>query len=166
MSATRAASRPTCHRPTRRSASSCKAIEKAGYRPGEDIVLALDPASTEFFKDGALSSMKAKARRSMPAEHGRAIYAELWSARYPIVSIEDGMAEDDCDGWKVLTEALGDKVPAGRRRSLRHQRRAPGRGHRARASANAILIKVNQIGTLTETLDAVEMAHKARLYAR
>jgi enolase len=80
--------------------------------------------------------------------------------RYPIVSIEDGMAEDDWDGWKALTDLIGDKVPAGRRRPVRHQPKRLAEGI-AEGVANSILVKVNQIGTLTETLDAVEMAHRA-----
>ena len=135
-----------------------KAIEKAGYKPGEDVVLALDCASTEFFKDGAYVYEGEGKTRSI--EEQAKYLAEL-VARYPIVSIEDGMAEDDWEGWKLLTDLIGEQVPARRRRPVRHQRRAPRRRHQARASANSILVKVNQIGTLTETLAAVEMAHKA-----
>ncbi len=133
-------------------------IEAAGYRPGEDVMLALDAAATEFFRDG----------RYVLAGEGRTLepgamvdyYAEL-AAKYPILSIEDGMAEDDFAGWKLLTERLGAthqlvgddlfvtnpvRLEDGIRRGL----------------ANSLLVKVNQIGTLTETLAAVEMAHRAR----
>ena len=81
--------------------------------------------------------------------------------RYPIISIEDGMAEDDWDGWKALTELIGKKVPARRRRPVRHQHRTPRRTGIEKGVANSILVKVNQIGSLTETLDAVEMAQRA-----
>ncbi len=103
--------------------------------------------------------MKARARSARPEEQAKYL-AEL-VARYPIVSIEDGMAEDDWEGWKTLTDLIGDEVPARRRRPVRHQRRRGSREGIEKGVANSILVKVNQIGTLTETLDAVEMAHKA-----
>ena len=108
-----------------------KAIEKAGYKPGEDVVLALDCASTEFFKDGDYvyeGEGKTRSRKEQVQ-----YLAEL-VARYPIVSIEDGMAEDDWDGWKPLTEAVGRQMPARRRRSVRHQRHAACRRHQDAAS--------------------------------
>jgi enolase len=158
MSATRAASRPTS---PRREAldSSWKAIEQAGFKPGEDIVLALDCAATEFFKDGKYE-LRARARSAVdPARVGQKPSISPTScAEYPIVSIEDGMSEDDWEGWKALTDLVGDKLPARRRRSVRHQPARLAQGHR-RGAANSILVKVNQIGTLTETLEAVEMAH-------
>jgi enolase len=134
-----------------------KACEKAGYRPGEDVTFALDPASTEFFKDG---KYHLEGEGKVLDSEGIVRYYEDLCSRYPIVSIEDGCAEDDWDTWKLLTDTLGKKVtlvgddlfvtnPARLRRGI-------GLG-----SANAILIKVNQIGTLTETLDAVEIAHRA-----
>ena len=135
-----------------------KAIETAGYRPGEDVVLALDPASTEFFKNGAYVYEGEGKTRSI--EEQVAYLAEL-VARYPIASIEDGMAEDDCEGWKMLTDRIGQQVPAGRRRPVRDQRRAALQDGIKEGIANSILVKVNQIGTLTEALAAVEMAHKA-----
>ncbi|MDA8248293.1 MAG: phosphopyruvate hydratase [Rhodospirillales bacterium] len=134
-----------------------RAIEKAGYRPGEDIALALDPASSEFYKDGKYhleGEGKVLDSASM-VEY----YADL-AARYPIVSIEDGLAEDDWDGWRLLTARLGDKLQlVGDDLFVTNTERL-GRGIE-QGCANAILIKVNQIGTLTETLEAVEMAHRA-----
>ena len=134
-----------------------KAIEAAGYRPGEDIVLALDPAASEFFKNGAYHYEGEGKVRSIDDQVK--YLAELVS-RYPIVSIEDGMAEDDFDGWKALTSAIGSKCQlVGDDLFVTNVRRlADGI---KRGLGNAILIKVNQIGTLTETLAAVEMAHKA-----
>jgi enolase len=135
-----------------------RAIEQAGYKPGKDVALALDPASTEFFKDDAYvyeGEGNTKRSRQQQADYlGRLV------ARYPIVSIEDGMAEDDIEGWKLLTQAIGDKCQlVGDDLFVTNVKRlADGiAGH----YANSILIKVNQIGTLTETLAAVEMAHKA-----
>ena len=139
--------------------SSWRRSRRPATSPASDVMLALDSASTEFFKDGEYDlegeGKTPSIRRSM-VEY----LAEL-VARYPIVSIEDGMAEDDLDGWKLLTDAIGKQVPAGRRRSVRHQFDAARRRASSSGIANSILIKVNQIGTLTETLDAVEMAHKA-----
>ncbi|GIK96130.1 MAG: enolase [Alphaproteobacteria bacterium] len=134
-----------------------QAIEQAGYRPGEDVVLALDAASTEFFKDGKYR-MEGEGR-ALDAGGMVAFYQDL-CARYPIVSIEDGMAEDDWEGWRALTEAIGKTVQlVGDDLFVTNPKRlAEGIG---KGVANAILVKVNQIGTLTETLEAVEMAHKA-----
>ena len=134
-----------------------QAIESAGYRPGEDIWLALDPASTEFFADGKYN-LAGEGKVLEPAEMV-AYYADL-AARYPIISIEDGMAEDDWPGWAELTKAIGDRVQlVGDDLFVTNPARfADGI---AKGVANAILVKVNQIGTLTEALDAVEMAHKA-----
>ena len=134
-----------------------KAIEKAGYKPGEDVVLALDPASTEFFKNGAYVYEGEGKTRSI--EQQAKYLAELVS-RYPIVSIEDGMAEDDFEGWKRVTDLIGDKCQlVGDDLFVTNVTRlADGIKN---GLANSILVKVNQIGTLTETLAAVEMAHKA-----
>jgi enolase len=134
-----------------------QAVAAAGYALGDDIVLALDCAASEFFKDGRYEL--AGEGRSLDAQDMTGYLAEL-AARYPIVSIEDGMAEDDWEGWRLLTEALGDKVqlvgddlfvtnPIRLKRGIDD------------SIANSILVKVNQIGTLSETLEAVEMAHKA-----
>ena len=134
-----------------------KAIETAGYRPGEDIALTLDPASTEFFKQGAYH-YEGEGKVRSPDEQAKYL-AEL-VARYPIVSIEDGMAEDDFAGWKTLTDLIGKKCQlVGDDLFVTNVTRLAD-GIR-RGLANSILIKVNQIGTLTETLAAVEMAHKA-----
>ncbi len=134
-----------------------KAIESAGYRPGEDIALTLDPASTEFFKQGAYH-YEGEGKVRSPDEQAKYL-AELVE-RYPIVSIEDGMAEDDFAGWKTLTDLIGKKCQlVGDDLFVTNVTRLAD-GIR-RGLANSILIKVNQIGTLTETLAAVEMAHKA-----
>ncbi|HVZ90166.1 MAG TPA: phosphopyruvate hydratase [Rhizomicrobium sp.] len=134
-----------------------KAIEKAGYRPGEDVYLALDPASTEFFKNGKYV-LEGEGKTLAPDQMVK-VYEDL-VARYPIVSIEDGMAEDDWEGWIALTRAIGKKVQlVGDDLFVTNTKRL--NEGVAKGAANAILIKVNQIGTLTETLDAVETAHKA-----
>jgi enolase len=134
-----------------------KAIEGAGYRPGEQVALGLDVASTEFFKDGKYA-MEGEGRTLDSA--GMVKFYEELVARYPIVTIEDGMAEDDWDGWRTLTAAVGGKVQlVGDDLFVTNSERL--RQGIDRGIANAILVKVNQIGTLTETLDAVEMAHKA-----
>jgi enolase len=134
-----------------------KAAEKAGYRPGTDVVLALDAASTEFYKD-KVYAMEGEGRRLDSAGMVK-FYTDL-CAKYPIVSIEDGMAEDDWDGWAALTQALGAQVQlVGDDLFVTNPKRLS--DGIKRRTANAILVKVNQIGTLSETLDAVEMAHRA-----
>jgi enolase len=131
-----------------------QAIEAAGYRPGEDVVLALDPAASEFYRDGKYQLTGEG--KVLDATGMVAYYADL-VARYPILSIEDGMAEDDWDGWELLTRELGGKIqlvgddvfvtnPAIFKKGIE------------RGIANALLVKVNQIGTLSETLEAVEIA--------
>jgi enolase len=133
------------------------AIEQAGYRPGEQIGIALDPASSEFYRDGAYHLTGEGTRLSSEAMID---FWTDWLARYPILSIEDGLAEDDWEGWTALTERLGDRVqlvgddlfvtnPAILKQGIE------------RGAANAILIKVNQIGTLTETLEAMRLAREA-----
>jgi enolase len=134
-----------------------EAIKKAGYKAGDDIVLALDAASTEFFEKGKYK-LEGEGK-TLSSDAMVKLYADLCK-RYPIVSIEDGMAEDDWAGWKALTEELGDKVQlVGDDLFVTNPERLS-RGIE-QGTANAILVKVNQIGTLTETLEAVEMAHKA-----
>ena len=139
-----------------------KACEKAGYPPGDDVTFALDPASSEFFKDGKY--VLAGEGKTLDAD-GIVRYYEALISRYPIVSIEDGCAEDDWEGWKHLTATLGGKLnivgddifvtnPERLRRGIKER------------SANAILIKVNQIGTLSETLETIEIAHKAGFLLR
>ncbi len=133
-----------------------KAIEKAGYKPGQDVALALDAAASEFFKEGKY--VLSGERKTFDAK-GMARYLERLVAGFPIISVEDGMAEDDLEGWKILTDAIGDKVQVvGDDVFVTN----PGRLAMGieRGIANAILIKVNQIGTLTETLETVEMAHR------
>jgi enolase len=138
-----------------------KAVETAGYKPGDDVMLALDSASTEFYKDGQY--VLAGEGKTLDAA-GMIKYYEDLVAKYPISSIEDGLAEDDWDGWKALTIAIGDKVQlVGDDLFVTNPKRlAEGI---AQGSANSILVKVNQIGTLSETLEAVEMAHKANMTA-
>jgi len=134
-----------------------QAIEAAGYRPDDDVVLGLDAASTEFFKDGRYH-MEGEGKTLDSA--GLVAYYEDLVKRYPIVSIEDGMAEDDWEGWAAITSALGGRVQlVGDDLFVTNPERLS-QGI-ARGIANSILVKVNQIGTLTETLQAVEMAHKA-----
>jgi enolase len=134
-----------------------RAVEEAGWKPGADVVFALDAASTEFFKDGAYKM--AGERKTLDAAGMVTMYRELADA-YPIASIEDGMAEDDWDGWKALTEVLGHRVQlVGDDLFVTNTARLE-KGI-DRGIANAILIKVNQIGTLTETLEAVAAAHRA-----
>ncbi len=134
-----------------------RSIEQAGYRPGEDVFLALDCAATEFFANGRYE-LEGEGR-SLGSEEMAAYVAEFVS-RYPIISIEDGMAEDDWQGWKMLTEAIGTHCQlVGDDLFVTNTKRIA-RGI-AEGIGNAVLIKPNQIGTLTETLDAVEMAHKA-----
>ena len=134
-----------------------KSIEKAGYLPGEDICLALDCAATEYFKGGKYE-MKGEGKSLTSAEN--VDWLAGLAADYPIISIEDGMAEDDWDGWKMLTERLGKSVQlVGDDLFVTNPRRL-GEGI-ARGCANSMLVKVNQIGTLTETLAAVDMAHRA-----
>lgn len=134
-----------------------RAVEAAGYRPGEDVTFALDCASTEFFKDGKYN-LKGEGKGFDSA--GMVSYLSDLVSRYPIVSIEDGMAEDDWEGWALLTQELGKKIQlVGDDLFVTNPERLR-RGIQA-GVANSLLVKVNQIGTLTETLQAVEMAHRA-----
>ncbi|MEM7398707.1 MAG: phosphopyruvate hydratase [Pseudomonadota bacterium] len=133
------------------------AIETAGFTPGKDVYLALDVAATEFFKDGRYEL--AGEKRSLTADEMAAYYTELVNS-YPIFSIEDGMSEDDWDGWRALTEAVGDRVQlVGDDLFVTNVTRL--KEGIDKNIGNAILVKVNQIGTLTETLDAVNMAMNA-----
>ncbi|KHA52591.1 MAG: phosphopyruvate hydratase [Sulfitobacter geojensis] len=134
-----------------------KSIEKAGYKPGEDMYLALDCAATEYYKNGKYE-LSGENKSLSSAEN--VDYLAALVADYPIISIEDGMSEDDWDGWKALTDKLGDKVQlVGDDLFVTNPARlADGI---AKGSANSMLVKVNQIGTLTETLKAVDMAHRA-----
>ncbi len=138
-----------------------RAVETAGYKPGDDVMLALDCAATEFFKNGKYDI---SGEGKILSSHEMAEYLADLTRRYPILSIEDGMAEDDFEGWKALTDLIGDKVqlvgddlfvtnPKRLRRGIKD------------GLANSLLVKVNQIGTLTETLEAVSMAQRARYTA-
>ena len=134
-----------------------KAVEKAGYKLGDDVFFALDPASTEFFKNGKYE-LEGEGKSLTPDQMVE-VYADL-CARYPIISIEDGMAEDDWAGWKALTDKIGKTVQlVGDDLFVTNPKRL--KMGIEKATANAILVKVNQIGTLTETLEAVDMAHRA-----
>jgi len=138
-----------------------KAISAAGYIPGKDITIALDPAASEFYVDGVYDYTKFEGPKGLKrtSEQQVAYFEELVS-KYPIDSIEDGMAESDWDGWKLMTERLGDKIQIVGDdvfvTNVEYLRKGIELG-----CANSILIKVNQIGTLTETLEAIEMAHRA-----
>ncbi len=135
-------------------------IEKAGYKPGEEIYLALDPAASEFFdKEKGRYVFKKSDKRELSPEEMVDFWAD-WVEKYPIISIEDGMAEDDWDGWKLMTDKMGGKIQlVGDDLFVTNTKRLS-RGIEM-GVANSILIKVNQIGTLTETYEAVEMAKKA-----
>lgn len=134
-----------------------EAIEKAGFVPGKDLYIALDPASSEFFEDG-IYNLASEGRKLTPAEMVE-YYAELVE-KYPIISIEDGMAEEDWKGWKLITEKLGHKIQlVGDDLFVTNVDRL--KMGLERGVANSILIKLNQIGSLTETLDAIEMANRA-----
>ena len=136
-----------------------EAISKAGYKPGKQVFIALDPASSEFFdKKTQMYNLKGEGKKLTPAKMVD-FYAKLVE-KYPIISIEDGMAEDDWDGWKLMTEKLGDKIQlVGDDLFVTNVLRLE-RGIEM-GVCNSILIKLNQIGTLTETLDAIEMAKAA-----
>jgi len=134
-----------------------EAIEKAKYTPGDDVLIALDPASSEFYRDG-IYLLEAESKPEKSPEEMVQFYADLCQ-KYPIISIEDGMAEDDWEGWKLLTENVGDKVQlVGDDLFVTNTKRL-GMGIE-RQIGNSILVKVNQIGTLTETLDAIELAKR------
>ena len=134
-----------------------KSIEQAGFKPGQDVYLALDCAATEFFKDGVYA-YEGEGKKRPIAE--QVDYLAKLAADYPIISIEDGMSEDDWEGWKALTDKIGAKVQlVGDDLFVTNTKRL--RDGIAKHTANSILVKVNQIGSLTETMEAVEMAHKA-----
>jgi enolase len=136
-----------------------QAIEKAGYKPGEDIYISLDPAASEYFltEENVYHLHKSTGDKLTPAQ--MVDYWNEWVEKYPIISIEDGMAEDDWDGWKLMTDKMGKKIQlVGDDLFVTNTQRLK-RGI-DNGIANSILIKVNQIGTLTETIEAVEMAHR------
>jgi enolase len=136
-----------------------KSIEKAGYKPGDDVAIALDVAASEFYDKKGKYVFKKSDQSVNSAEDLVKLYSK-WCAKYPIVSIEDGLAEDDWDGWAMLTRELGRKVQlVGDDLFVTNtERLAMGM---SKGIANAILVKVNQIGTISETLDTIEMARKA-----
>jgi enolase len=134
-----------------------EAIQQAGYTPGEQIAICLDPATTELFAEGRYTLVKED--RTLSSDEMVAFWAE-WADRYPIVSLEDGLAEDDWAGWTALAARLGERIQLVGDDIFVTNTERLARGIRERA-ANAILIKLNQIGTLTETIEAVEMAHRA-----
>ena len=134
-----------------------QAIELAGYKAGEDVFIALDPASSEFYKDG-MYDLKSE-NRKLTAAGMVDFYGELVE-KYPIISIEDGLAEDDWEGWALLNQKLGKKIQlVGDDLFVTNTKRL--QTGIEKKVANSILIKLNQIGTLTETLDAIEMARRA-----
>jgi enolase len=138
-----------------------QAIEQAGYTPGKDVVIALDPASTEFFDDGKYV-LKGEGKTLSGPEF--VDYLAGWTEKYPIASIEDGLAEDDWIDWKALTAKIGDHIQlVGDDLYVTNVKRLE-RGIKEKAS-NSILVKLNQIGTLTETLDVIELAHRAGMTA-
>jgi enolase len=138
-----------------------KAINKAGYKAGTDVMIALDPASSEFYIDGKYDYRKFEGKDAPVRTSAQQVaYLQELASKYPIISIEDGMAEDDWEGWKLLTKTLGDKLQiVGDDLFVTNVERLE-RGIKEH-SANSILIKLNQIGTLSETIDAINMAHKA-----
>jgi len=134
-----------------------EAIQQAGYKPGEQIAIALDPAASEFFKDGKYIFKKSDKSEHTPEQMVR--FWSDWTAKYPIVSLEDGLAEDDWHGWKLLTEELGSKIQLVGDDIFVTNTVRLARGIKE-GVGNSILIKVNQIGTVTETLDAIELARR------
>ena len=134
-----------------------EAIEQAGYKPGKQIAIALDPASSEFYKEGKYVFKKSD--KSVKSSEEMAKYWAKWVADYPIVSIEDGLAEDDWEGWKLLTEEVGSKIQlVGDDLFVTNVKRL--QQGIDKGVANSILIKVNQIGTVSETLDAIDLARR------
>jgi len=138
-----------------------EAIQKAGYKAGEQVYIGLDPASSEFFETDKKKYVFSKSDKSEKSPDQMVKYWESWVKQYPIISIEDGMAEDDWDGWKLMTDTLGSKIQLVGDDVFVTNVEYLSKGIE-RGVANSILIKVNQIGTLTETLDAIEMAKRAR----
>jgi enolase len=132
-----------------------EAIQKANYKPGEDVFIALDPAASEFYEDGKYIFKKSDNSKRNSEQMVK--FWEEWVNKYPIISIEDGMAENDWEGWKMLTDTIGDRIQLVGDDLFVTNTKFLKKGIELKV-ANSILIKVNQIGTLTETLDAIEMA--------
>ena len=137
-----------------------EAITAAGYKPGEQISIALDPAASEFYDQASKKYVFKKSDKSARSSEEMAAFWEAWVRQYPIVSIEDGFAEDDWDGWKIITRSLGKKIQLVGDDAFVTNPKIFARGI-SEGIGNAILIKLNQIGTVTETIEAVEMARKA-----
>ncbi len=136
-----------------------EAIEKAGYKPGEDIAIALDPAASEFYEeDTGLYNLRTEGKKLSSAE--MVAFWKDWVNKYPIVSIEDGLAQDDWDGWKLMVKEMGDKIQIVGDDLLVTNPERVRKGIKEKA-ANSLLVKVNQIGSLTETIEAVETCHRA-----
>ena len=136
-----------------------EAIEKAGYKPGEDIAIALDPAASEFYEeDTGLYNLRTEGKKLSSAE--MVAFWKEWVDKYPIVSIEDGLAQDDWEGWKMMVEQMGDKIQIVGDDLLVTNPERVRKGIQEKA-ANSLLVKVNQIGSLTETIEAVEACHRA-----
>ncbi len=136
-----------------------EAIEKAGYKTGEQVAIALDPAASEFFDSDSRKYNLRKEGRMLSSEEMVAFWKH-WVEQYPIVSIEDGLAEDDWDGWKLMYAELGDRIQIVGDDLLVTNPERVRRGIREK-TCNALLVKVNQIGSLTETIEAVEICHRA-----
>ena len=137
-----------------------KAIGKAGYEPGKDVFIALDPASSEFYDAQKKKYVFKKSDKSERSSSQMADFYGNWVKKYPVISIEDGLAENDWSGWKLLTDKLGDKIQLVGDDLFVTNTKFLAKGIKM-GVANSILIKVNQIGTLTETLEAIEMAKRA-----
>jgi len=142
-----------------------EAISAAGYKPGEQVSIALDPASSEFYDKASAKYVFKKSDKSAHSSDEMAAYWTSWSEKYPIVSIEDGMAEDDWAGWKSLTQSVGEKASKKKIQLVGDDLFVTNTERLSRGIndgiANAILIKLNQIGSVTETIDAIELARKA-----
>jgi enolase len=137
-----------------------EAIEKAGYKPGADVVIALDPATSEMYRKDKKAYEFFKSDKSLKSAEQMVDFWENWINKYPIVSLEDGLAEDDWEGWQLLTKRLGDRIQLVGDDIFVTNTQRLAKGIEL-GVGNSILIKVNQIGTLTETLNAIEMARKA-----
>ncbi len=165
VSATKAASRPNLPSNEEALQAACStAIEKAGYQPGDEIALALDTASSEVFDSGTYELERREAQ--VHAAPSSPITSPISCNRYPIVSIEDGMAEDDWDGWATLTEQARRATCSSSATTCSSRTPSVSGAASNAGVANSILIKVNQIGTLTETLDTMELAARAALHVR
>jgi enolase len=141
-----------------------EAITAAGYKPGEQVSIALDPAASEFYDAGSKKYIFKKSDKSARSPEQMAEFWANWSRQYPIVSLEDGLAENDWEGWKILTKSVGKKIQLVGDDIFVTNPKIFARGI-AEGIGNAILIKLNQIGTVSETIDAVEMARKAKYAA-